>query len=275
MKTYDFEFRLQIRLMTSVFTLATLLLSLATVPARAEHHSVSAAGAQQCTNDTGVQLVSILMESPGENIWAECIEFAFFDSAGSATGSFVVTNDPPSGNFNANVGTQRLADTPGGPRIDVVIPAGLESAATPGGTVCYRSSGAAERSDGERCRGGINICQTIAPATCGCDGLPDSGTVADACGVCGGDGSSCATGTCGDVSGDGRVDIVDALIVAQFHVGARDCAAVPAIDFCDTATPPATPDGQCNIVDALRLAQCDVGIGNCTFDCQPSACAGQ
>ena len=275
MKACELASRLRFHFTSSVLALASVCLLLTPLPVHAEHHSVSAAGAQQCTNDTGVQLVSMLMESPGENLWADCIEFAFFDNLGAMTGSFPVTNDPPSGNFAANVGSQQLADTAGAPRIDVIIPADLAAAVVPGGTVCYRSTGAAERSDGERCRDGINICQTIAPVTCGCDGLPDSGTVADACGVCGGDGSSCATGTCGDVSGDGQVDIVDALIVAQFHVGTRDCAAVPAIDFCDTATPPATPDGQCNIVDALRLAQCDVGIGNCTFDCQPSACAGQ
>src|SRR5439155_896808 len=48
--------------------------------------------------------------------------------------------------------------------------------------------------------------------------------------------------SCGDVKGDGVVDIGDALLIAQFDVGARSCSAIPYPALCDV-----TRDGACNI----------------------------
>src|SRR5438128_915388 len=74
---------------------------------------------------------------------------------------------------------------------------------------------------------------------------------------------------CGDVNGDGVVNIGDALVVAQFDVGLRQCGVAPFIHpvVCDV-----NGDGACNIGDALRIAQCDVGLISCAFTCGPFAC---
>ena len=74
---------------------------------------------------------------------------------------------------------------------------------------------------------------------------------------------------CGDVNGDGVVDIGDALVVAQFDVGLRQCGVAPFIhpEVCDV-----NGDGACNIGDALKMAQCDVGLTSCAFTCGPFAC---
>jgi hypothetical protein len=62
----------------------------------------------------------------------------------------------------------------------------------------------------------------------------------------------------GDVDGNNSVNIVDALLIAQFYVnldpdGFEECAA------------DVTGDGRVNIVDALRVAQCYVGLISCQF----------
>jgi hypothetical protein len=77
------------------------------------------------------------------------------------------------------------------------------------------------------------------------------------------------TTPCGDVNGDGVVNIGDALIVAQFDVGLRQCGVAPFShpDVCDV-----NGDGACNIGDALRIAQCDVGLISCAFTCRPFTC---
>src|SRR5437667_6601622 len=74
---------------------------------------------------------------------------------------------------------------------------------------------------------------------------------------------------CGDVNGDGVVNIGDALVVAQFDVGLRQCGVAPFIhpEVCDV-----NGDGACNIGDALRMAQCDVGLISCTFTCGAFTC---
>src|SRR3989441_248193 len=74
---------------------------------------------------------------------------------------------------------------------------------------------------------------------------------------------------CGDVNGDGVVNIGDALVVAQFDVGLRQCGVAPFIhpEVCDV-----NGDGACNIGDALRMAQCDVGLISCAFTCGASTC---
>jgi len=74
---------------------------------------------------------------------------------------------------------------------------------------------------------------------------------------------------CGDVNADHLVDIGDALIVAQFDVGARQCrqGTFTHPEVCDV-----NGDGGCNIGDALRMAQCDVGLVSCAFTCQPFSC---
>ena len=74
---------------------------------------------------------------------------------------------------------------------------------------------------------------------------------------------------CGDVNGDGVVNVGDALLVAQYDVGLRQCGVAPFIhpEVCDVNN-----DGNCNIGDALRIAQCDVGLISCTFTCRPFTC---
>lgn len=239
--------------------------------AGADHHSVQPAGAFQCTNDTGAQLVQILMEAEDENLWRNCIQFEFFAPGGAPTGSFVVGNDPPSGaNFVVGIGSQQLAATPGAPPVHITIPPALVNAMMPGGQVCYRGPGVGEHPSGKGCRDVGPICQTVAPVTCGCDGVPESGLVFDECGVCGGDGSTCGS-PCGDVSGDGAVTIGDALMIAQFDVGLRSCGQLPSFDSCDISFL-GPPDGVCNIGDALRAAQCDVGLIPCDFACAPTGC---
>ncbi|MBN2441206.1 MAG: dockerin type I repeat-containing protein [Spirochaetales bacterium] len=57
----------------------------------------------------------------------------------------------------------------------------------------------------------------------------------------------------GDVNSDGRVDIVDALLSAQFYVGLN-----PA-DF-DQSKADVNCDGSVDIVDALLIAQYYVGL---------------
>jgi hypothetical protein len=85
---------------------------------------------------------------------------------------------------------------------------------------------------------------------------------------------------CGDVSADGRVDVTDALAVAQFGVGLRACGEVPFADplACDVnpqptpGEPDRAPDGACDVADALLMAQCSVGLRACEFVCAPWAC---
>jgi len=63
------------------------------------------------------------------------------------------------------------------------------------------------------------------------------------------------------------VNIGDALLIAQFDVGARVCSTIPYPTLCDV-----NGDGACNIGDALRIAQCDVGLIPCAFTCGPFDC---
>jgi len=74
---------------------------------------------------------------------------------------------------------------------------------------------------------------------------------------------------CGDVNGDGIVNVDDALLVAQFDLGLRQCGqgAFTHPELCDV-----NHDNACNIGDALRMAQCDVGLISCTFTCRPFQC---
>src|SRR5712664_851271 len=73
--------------------------------------------------------------------------------------------------------------------------------------------------------------------------------------------------TCGDVNGDGIVNIGDALVVAEFDVGIRQCSQLIHPEACDV-----NGDGACNIDDALRIAQCDVGLISCAFTCGTFRC---
>src|SRR3989475_5956736 len=72
---------------------------------------------------------------------------------------------------------------------------------------------------------------------------------------------------CGDVNRDGFVNIGDALVVAEFDVGVRQCSQLAHPEACDV-----NGDGACNIDDALRIAQCDVGLISCGFTCGPFTC---
>jgi lysophospholipase L1-like esterase len=62
----------------------------------------------------------------------------------------------------------------------------------------------------------------------------------------------------GDVNSSGGIDIVDALMVAQYYVG------LSPSNF-NTAAADVTGDGNIDIVDALRIAQCYVGLISCNF----------
>ena len=87
--------------------------------------------------------------------------------------------------------------------------------------------------------------------------------------MCGLDGRIACAGACGDVNADGAVDIGDALMVAQYDVGARECGVgnFSRPQACDV-----NGDGSCDIGDALRLAQCDVGLIDCAFACRTFSC---
>jgi Dockerin type I domain len=71
------------------------------------------------------------------------------------------------------------------------------------------------------------------------------------------------------VNDDGKVDIADALLVAQYDAGLRTCGQSPfgRAQRCDV-----NHDGLCDIGDALALAQCDAGLIGCSFSCTPFAC---
>lgn len=77
---------------------------------------------------------------------------------------------------------------------------------------------------------------------------------------------------CGDVNGDGFVNIADALVIAQFDVGLRQCNVAPFgfPDRCDVNN-----DIACNVGDALFIAQCDAGLRSCAFNaCTQWVCGG-
>jgi lysophospholipase L1-like esterase len=59
--------------------------------------------------------------------------------------------------------------------------------------------------------------------------------------------------TCGDVNSNGSVDIVDALLIAQYYVGLNPS------NF-DSTVADVNADGSIDIVDALRIAQLYVGL---------------
>jgi hypothetical protein len=62
-----------------------------------------------------------------------------------------------------------------------------------------------------------------------------------------------APGTLGDVNGSGTIDIVDALLVAQYYVGLNP------VNF-NSIRADVNKDGKIDIVDALRIAQFYVGL---------------
>ncbi len=62
----------------------------------------------------------------------------------------------------------------------------------------------------------------------------------------------------GDVNGNNAIDIVDALLVAQYYVGLS-----PANFNAGNAD--VNRDGKIDIIDGLRIAQCYVGLVSCVF----------
>ncbi|MFQ5479173.1 MAG: hypothetical protein ACE5E4_11205, partial [Candidatus Binatia bacterium] len=77
----------------------------------------------------------------------------------------------------------------------------------------------------------------------------------------------------GDVNADGAINVIDAMFVAQYTVGLRDCADIERFDMCDVHPGlPEGPDGACTIVDALKMAQCAVGLVPCNFVCGVVSC---
>ncbi len=75
---------------------------------------------------------------------------------------------------------------------------------------------------------------------------------------------------CGDVNGDLIINVIDAMLTAQFQVGLRVCQSMSRFDLCDIT--PAPGDGLCNVVDAMRMAQCSVGLVSCNFTCAVLGC---
>jgi hypothetical protein len=61
-----------------------------------------------------------------------------------------------------------------------------------------------------------------------------------------------------DANGSGAVDIIDALVVAQYYVG----TSPSTFQLCAADV---NKDGVVDIVDALRIAQCYVGLISCNF----------
>jgi hypothetical protein len=139
--------------------------------------------------------------------------------------------------------------------------------------------------------GGTNLCAGV---TCtASDQCHDVGTCDPGTGVCSdpavGDATACDDGdaattgdqcsaglclgqvSCGDVTADGVINVIDAMIVAQYSVGLRGCASIAAFDRCDV-NPPGTQDNACTISDALRMAQCSVGLVSCDMQCSPLVC---
>jgi hypothetical protein len=64
--------------------------------------------------------------------------------------------------------------------------------------------------------------------------------------------------TLGDANGNGTIDIVDALLIAQYYVGLSSTS----IQNCAADV---NRDGAVDIIDALRVAQCYVGLVSCSF----------
>jgi uncharacterized protein (DUF362 family) len=65
-------------------------------------------------------------------------------------------------------------------------------------------------------------------------------------------------GTLGDTNGSGAIDIIDALLLAQYYVGLNPANFI--IANADT-----NRDGKVDIIDALKIAQCYVGLISCNF----------
>ena len=74
---------------------------------------------------------------------------------------------------------------------------------------------------------------------------------------------------CGDVNNDGKVDIGDALVIAQYSSGMRACGvgAFSQPGSCDV-----NQDGVCDMLDANLIALCDTGSISCDFQCHPFRC---
>ena len=73
--------------------------------------------------------------------------------------------------------------------------------------------------------------------------------------------------TFGDVTCDNVLDIGDALVVAQYTVGARTASECPLTTRgpqIDLTTADANHDGSITLSDAIFIARCSVGV----FDCQ-------
>ncbi|MBN2536289.1 MAG: hypothetical protein JXB88_25630 [Spirochaetales bacterium] len=62
----------------------------------------------------------------------------------------------------------------------------------------------------------------------------------------------------GDVDSSGSIDIVDALLIAQYYVG------LAPVNF-NAAAADVNRDGTIDVIDALRVAQCYVGLIPCDF----------
>ena len=73
-----------------------------------------------------------------------------------------------------------------------------------------------------------------------------------------------ALGTTGDVNCDGLIDVIDALVIAQFDALARSGAgACPLADVAVELLEPAADvdaSGGTDIIDALLVARCAVGL---------------
>src|SRR5262249_6684309 len=113
---------------------------------------------------------------------------------------------------------------------------------------------------GEQCDDGpFNGMLSLSCCTIDCQFVTANTQCGCPCGdmICPGASSECVI--CGDVDHTQGVNIGDALIVAQYDVGFRQCGGGT---FVDPAVCDVNEDGGCDIGDALRMAQCDVGLIN-------------
>ena len=224
--------------------------------ADADHHKVSLLDAVTCSNNPNVQLVRARLDKQGENLWANCIQIT------SSSGSSLIQSDVPDGEGRIiRVGSSTFAGTPGS-NIDLTIPDGLFTS----GQVCYHGVVENSHPNGDACRQ-VDECVPVTTLECGCDGVPGSGAQLDACGVCGGDGSSCGVVDCAGVP-NGTAQLDQCGVCAGDSSSCADCAGVPngtsQLDQCGVCAGDSSSCADCAGVPngTSQLDQCGVCGGD-------------
>ncbi len=233
--------------------------------AHADHHKVTLLDAVTCSNNPNVQLVRARLDKQGENLWANCIQIT------SSSGSSLIQSDVPDGEGRIiRVGSSTFAGTPGS-NIDLTIPDGLFTS----GQVCYHGVVENSHPSGDGCRE-VDQCVPVTTLECGCDGVPGSGVQLDACGVCGGDGSSCGVVDCAGVP-NGTSQLDQCGVCAGDSSSCADCAGVPngtsLLDQCGVCGGDDSSCADCAGVPngTAQLDQCGVCAGD---DSSCADCAG-